>query len=892
MPSATSNQTVLATVLLVDNDPDRLLDNARALEEDGYRVLTGATATQATALIRLYRPELLLIDVDLPDGAALEVARQVKHDPESSGVFVALVTRERIRAAAQGAGAPKGTVDGYLLRQHGGVEFLERVEAFLGLRSARESLRESEQRYNTDIAERQQVEEALRASEERYRAIVNAFDGVIYICSQDYRITFMNDELVRRRGGSALGEHCYKALHNLEAICPWCVNDRVFKGELVKWEVQSPKDGRWYYAINSPINNADGSVSKQAMIYDITHLKLAEEQLKIKSFTLDNLAEEIIWLTSDCRILDVNQVACEKLGYSREELLSLTASDIDPDYPKDACQLHWGNLKRAGSLQFESSHITRDGRIYPVEIMANYLNHNGFEYNCSIVRDISVRKNLEKALQESEELFRTLCDAAPVGIFRCDTSRNDTYCNPRWEEISGMSAAEGLGTGWRSTIYPEDREALDKAWSDYLASGRGYCQEHRKLTPQGKTIWVRVLVSPLRSGDGSLLGHVGTLEDITELRQGRQELLKAQKLDSLGVLAGGIAHDFNNILTAVLGNISLARYQMEEPEQVALRLEDAERAAVRAKDLTQQLLTFARGGEPVKKVVEVAGLLKEAAAFALHGSNVGCAFALDDDLWRLEADEGQLVQVVHNLVINAVQAMPGGGTVTVRARNVGSPQGEGVVEIAISDSGAGISEQHLERIFDPYFTTKMQGSGLGLASCYSIVKKHGGTIRVESKPGEGSTFHVVLPASTQPRFSPALPGSELSRGTSRVLVMDDEDIVRALAKAILEQLGYQAVCVENGSRAAAVYRQAQEEGAPFAAVILDLTVPGGVGGKDAIKLLLEMDPQVKAIVCSGYSTDPVMANHLAYGFSAVLSKPYRPHDLSKVLLELLAAAPE
>ena len=739
-----------------------------------------------------------------------------------------------------------------------------------------------------DISVRKEAEEALRASEERYRAIVKAFDGVIYICSPDYRITFMNEELIKRRG-NAVGEYCFKALHDLDAICPWCVNERVFKGEVIAWELQSPKDGLWYYVINSPIHNPDGTVSKQAMIHDITPFKLAEEELKFKSFTLDSLTEEIFWLSPDCRILDVNPVACEKLGYSREELLTLSAPDIDPVFPRDALLSHWENLKRAGSLHFESMHKTKDGRVYPVEVTANYLNHNGREYNCSIVRDISERRNLERALLESEELFRTLCDAAPIGIFRCDAAWNNVYCNPRWEEISDMFAVDGVRKGWMSSIHPNDRDELARVWSEAAASGNGYSHEHRKVTPQGKTVWVRVLVSPIKGKDGTILGQVGTVEDITELRQARQEVLKSQKLESIGILAGGIAHDFNNILTAILGNISLARYQLQEPEKVAKRLEDAEGAAARAKDLTKQLLTFARGGEPVKKVVEVSGLLKEAAAFALHGSNVGCSFELADDLWPLEADEGQLVQVVHNLVLNAAQAMPEGGTVTIRAHNdTPRQQRDCFVAISVSDGGSGISEQHLERIFDPYFTTKLQGSGLGLASCYSIVKKHGGTITVESVPGQGSTFHVVLPASSQPRLPRPGLGSSLSRGSSRVLVMDDEEIVRVLAKAILEQLGYLAECVENGSLAAEVYRKAMGDGVPFAAVILDLTVPGGVGGKEAMQMLLKIDPQVKAIVCSGYSTDPVMANHREYGFSAVLCKPYRPHDLSKILQELLA----
>lgn len=644
----------------------------------------------------------------------------------------------------------------------------------------------------------------------------------------------------------------------------------------------------WVRTVGNPITEHGRVVSVTGNLVDITELKLAEKELKLKSFTLDNLSEEIIWLTADGRLWDVNRVACEKLGYTRDELLSLHVSDMNPLFQENVWPDHWEKLKQSGSLRFESIHRTKAGHIYPVEVTANFLNHNGLEYNCAIVRDITERKNLEKALQESEEQFRTLCHSAPIGIFRSDAEGNNIYCNPRWEEITGMSASEGAGKGWSAAIHPDDREELARVWLEAAASRRIYSHEHRQLTPQGNTVWVRALASPINHPDGTVQGHVGTLEDITELRQAKQEILKAQKLESIGVLAGGIAHDFNNILTAVLGNISLARYQMHDPEKVTERLEEAENAAARARDLTQQLLTFTRGGEPVKKVIEVPGLLREAVGFVLHGSNVGCAFALADDVWPLEADEGQLIQVVHNLVINAVQAMPEGGTVTVSAANIGSPeQGERFVKISVADTGAGIAEQHLQRIFDPYFTTKQHGSGLGLASCYSIIKKHGGKITTESILGRGTTFHIVLPASERQQVSEPRPRAEISQGSSRVLVMDDEKIIRVLAKAILEQLGYGAECVENGSQAADVYRKRKEEGRPFSAVILDLTIPGGVGGRETIKMLLSIDPQVKAIVSSGYSTDPVMANFREYGFSAVLGKPYRPQDMNKVLRELL-----
>jgi PAS domain S-box-containing protein len=375
-----------------------------------------------------------------------------------------------------------------------------------------------------------------------------------------------------------------------------------------------------------------------------------------------------------------------------------------------------------------------------------------------------------------------------------------------------------------------------------------------------------------------------------ELSAAREELLKTQKLESLGVLAGGIAHDFNNILTIILGYISLARAKAHDPEAVLRRLQDSEKGILRARDLTQQLLTFARGGDPIKKIVRLNELLKEAADFGSHGTNIRCELILSDDPLLVSADEGQLCQVVHNLVINATQAMPGGGSITIRSESGLSPAGEAVVRFSVSDEGTGISAQHRAKIFDPYFSTK-QSSGLGLTSCYAIIKKHGGSITVDSVLGQGSTFTVSLPAHLQHAVPEPVPVPHVAenRGSGRVLVMDDDPLIREVVQAMLEQLGYSADCVADGGAALERYRIKHEEGDRYAAVIMDLTVRGGVGGKDAVASLLELDPEVRAVVSSGYSDDPVMANCGAYGFRSVLVKPYSKQELSRVLHELQGA---
>jgi PAS domain S-box-containing protein len=666
------------------------------------------------------------------------------------------------------------------------------------------------------------------------------------------------------------------------------LRDRIHESqEKRSWELRMLRsDGSTFRAQMMAIPERNGET--WIMLDDTNARKGDETELAMKSFTLDNLAEEVIWLTADGRIWNINHVACEKLGYSREEILSFSVADINPEMPMERWHGVWEELKRTGSIRLQTSHRTKEGQTYPVETVATYFNFNGLEYAFAIVRDITVQKKLEKALQDSEEQFRTLCNSAPIGIFSADRDGNSILSNPRWEEIAGLSAAECIGKGWTRAIHPEDREEQAKTWLEAMSSGKVYSHEYRLLTPQGKTVWVRALANPIKDPDDTVLGYVWTVEDITELQHSRQEILKTQKLDSLGVLAGGIAHDFNNVLTAILGNISLARLQLNDTTKVTKRLEEAETATNRARDLTRQLITFARGGEPVKKTIQVSRLLREAADFALHGSNVRCVFSIPDDIWQVAADEAQLRQVIHNLVLNAIQAMPNGGTISIEASNVISQEeGKRFVKISVTDTGTGIPAHHMQQIFDPYFSTRQNGIGLGLATCHSILKRHGGKIRVNSTLGKGSTFLVSLPAAEQESESPEQGRNVQSRGNGHLLVMDDEEMIRELAEAILTEYGYWVECVENGVQAIELYRKRREENRPFSAVILDLTIPGGIGGRETMERLLSLDPDVRAIVSSGYSDDPVVAKFREHGFRAVLSKPYRPQEMDRVLRELL-----
>jgi two-component system, cell cycle sensor histidine kinase and response regulator CckA len=388
---------------------------------------------------------------------------------------------------------------------------------------------------------------------------------------------------------------------------------------------------------------------------------------------------------------------------------------------------------------------------------------------------------------------------------------------------------------------------------------------------------------------------VAVIRDISERKRMEQEIQKRQRLESLGILAGGIAHDFNNILTVILGNIEMAGTLLPPGDKAGRRITVAAQATLRARGLSQQLLTFAKGGAPIKKTVSVLQLVEESAGLAVRGSNVKCEHFFPDDLWPIEADESQLHQVLNNLAINALQAMPQGGILEISAVNQyvqrdkvpGLAEGR-YVRIAFKDQGTGIPEEHLEIIFDPYFTTKEKGSGLGLTISFSIIQRHGGVITVDSRPGKGSTFALFLPASEKnENDSETAECDKITTGTGRILVMDDDASLNAIASEMLQHLGYRVETVRDGAEAVGAYQKALAAGEPFTAVITDLTVPAGLGGKETVRLLLDLHPQAKVIVSSGYANAPVMSDYARYGFKGVIPKPYKLTELSRTLQKVI-----
>lgn len=511
-------------------------------------------------------------------------------------------------------------------------------------------------------------------------------------------------------------------------------------------------------------------------------------------------------------------------------------------------------------------------------------------------KEVKSRIEAEERLRENKTFLENIVNSVHEVISVVSVSPDGfrlIWMNANGERLAGASSAECQGRTLQEAFGPETGQMLCRRYSECLEKGVINCEETID-TQAGPKVFMMTLV-PVKDDTGRVTDIVSSAMDMTERKQLEGEMVKAQKLESLGVLAGGIAHDFNNFLAVIRLNVSLLNAEANLSHDGLEMLKTIETSTALATTLTNQLLTFAKGGRPVKRPVRVAGLLKDIADFSLRGTKTACRLDIKGDLPHIEADSGQIAQVISNMLINADQALPEGGVVALSAEAVeitpesGLPLEPGkYVKITISDDGTGIRAEDLPRIFDPYFTTKKNGSGLGLASSYSIIKNHSGHISVTSRAGHGTVFEVLIPGIDLAVAVPEETG-ELTGGTGRVLLMDDDDLVRRSIKRVLESLGYTVVGSADGREAVLEFRKAMEEGSPFDAVILDLTVPGGMGGEEAVGKILELDRSAKVIVSSGYSDNAVISDYERYGFCGFLQKPYDTAELGRKLRAVLMA---
>ena len=509
---------------------------------------------------------------------------------------------------------------------------------------------------------------------------------------------------------------------------------------------------------------------------------------------------------------------------------------------------------------------------------------------CSF-RDVTDQKRAAEALRQSEEKYRALINLASDGILLTHLDGNLLEINNKMMELLGQTLVTILPTYFAEIFPQREQEKIRTGFQTVMEEGEAEINDTWIKHKDGRHIPVDITGSRVKFDSQAVVQWI--FRETTERKKLEEERRKISNLESLGVLAGGIAHDFNNLIMAILGNVSLTLLDGHLSQASREQLEEAEKACKRAHGLAGQLLTFAKGGMPIKKPSNLGNLIRETANLSLSGTRSRCDISVSPDLWPVEVDEGQIHQMLNNLFLNANQAMPGGGVIQVRAENdlVGDNNRFALspgkyVKLALSDRGIGIQPKYLSKIFDPYFTTKQVGSGLGLATAYSIVKNHAGYITVESEMGVGTTFFIYLPATEKEILSKESQKEKLVVGQGRILVMDDDELVQRVLGKMLKNLGYESSYARNGYEALSLYKEAKDSGQPFQAVILDLTVPGNMGGEEAIKHLKEIDPQVQAILSSGYSAGTAMSEYEKHGFVAFIAKPYKMRELSKTLQEI------
>ena len=799
--------------------------------------------------------------------------------------------------------------------------------------------------YIFDITESKLVEEALRKSEEQYRLLFNSMSEGFCVLEKvetkseqpiDFLHVITNPAFAKQSGvGDAVGKTLRESYPG-EAEVRFDIYNKVLQtGEPIRFEQEFNTLGRvielYAYPIEDETNRYVGVIFQ-----DITERKRKEEELKeseARFRILANSSPLMIWSHDKSGKLQfINKAYTEFFGLTIEDVSGNKWTNlVHPEDANNYFNTFLASLKEQKEFHAEArvKHVNGQWRwiesfstprfapsgdflgmtgttldITERKKMAQALQNAHDELEEKIIertmelaraneilqQEINERLRTEKALQESEQRYRTLVNYATEAILVVQDELIK-FANPEAERVFEEPIKQLKTVPFSDFVHPEDKPLISRRHIRLL---RGEKVDNpfpfRLITGSGNTRLISKSSDLIEwEGRSAILS---LMTDITEAKRIEEELMKEDKLDSIGILAGGIAHDFNNYLATLLGNISIAKLYTGDENKIFERLENMEKATIRAKDLSNQLFTFSRGGAPVKDKISIKQLIVDNIKFTLSGSKSRPGFNIEEDLYMVEADEGQLSQVLNNIAINAVQAMPNGGCLEVKAENIVPEAAQKnfiahlserpYIKIIIKDEGTGISEKYLNKIFDPFFTTKDKGRGLGLATAYSIIKNHGGHLQVESKMGHGTSFMIYLPAIAQTETC-LIKRSEVYRGTGKILIMDDEEDLLTVTGDGLSALGYTVSLARDGKEAIEIYVNALKKGHPFNLVILDLTIPGGMGGKETITALLRKDPVAKAVVVSGYSNDPVMANYQDFGFMAAVKKPFTIEELSNVV---------
>jgi len=751
--------------------------------------------------------------------------------------------------------------------------------------------------------ERKQKEIELINSEAKLRTITSTALDSIFCKDLDRNYTFVNPAMAKLLGCNEidlLGKRPEDLFGAEEATIIKEVDQRTLRGENVSEIRTLVINGKTYtfHTIQMPLRDKDEKViGITGIVRDITEIKQAESSLRKSQQLYNDLVEtahDLIWRCDEKGCYVYLNNACERIfGYHANEMLGRPFTDFMDEKIAERDMRQFKSLLKETRFvsEYETTHRKKDGN--PVHLMFNskvYQNEQGHVLGAQgTAQDISERKKIEEKLIRNEKKYKSLFNSINDGICLHEIIYNKNEpidykildINPKYEELTGIKKEDAMGA---------------TASHLYETGQAPYLETYAKVAETGESTTLEIYFEPMDkhfviSAFSPEKNQFATVvQDITERKKYEKQLQQTQKLEAIGTLAGGIAHDFNNICAVITGNLSYALSMIDPQSELYDVLSDIQNGSNQAKKLTKQLLTFSKGGTPIKEPADLNELVVESANFMLRGAKSKCSFDLYSGLWPCEVDKGQLSQVIGNLVLNANQAMPNGGRISIRTENMYIkaneifPLFEGqYIKITVEDEGMGISEKHIPNIFDPFFTTKQQGSGLGLATAYSIIKKHEGHITVYSELDKGTVFHIYLIASSKGIEKTFADEQVTHQGKGKILIMDDQEPILKMADRMLTKLGYQPDFALDGAEAIEKYHKAYQGQNPFVLVILDLTVPGGMGGIKTISELLKIDPKVKAIVSSGYSNDPIMSNYEDYGFCGVVPKPYTKNQLADVL---------
>lgn len=643
---------------------------------------------------------------------------------------------------------------------------------------------------------------------------------------------------------------------------------------------------------------------------EIEERKQAEEALRESEErfreTIELLPSIVCEYDTQGRFTYVNSYGLEAFGYTLSDLeQGLFANQIFPSDEIAKFKERFNLLLRGEKQDSVEYRVQRkDGSIKYVLANSAPIYKDGKTIGArSSVTSITERKKIEEALRESEKRYRLLADNVTDVIWVRDMDLALTYVSPSIINQTGHTVEETMGRTLEQALTPDSLKLVGEVVAEELKIEEDEQKDRfRSRTIEveinckdGATIWTEIKMTFLRDPLGNPTGIIGVTRDITERKRLEAQLQQAHKMESLGTLAGGIAHDFNNLLMGIQGRTSLMLLDTDSYDPHFEHLKGIEGYVQSASDLTKQLLAFARGGKYEVKPVDLNAIIQKSSdMFGRTKKEIIIHRKSQKDIWAVEVDRSQIEQVMLNLYVNAWQSMPGGGELFLETENVrldddflkpyGVKSGK-YVKISVTDTGVGMDKATRERIFDPFFTTKEmgRGTGLGLASAYGIINNHEGIIIVESTKGMGATFHVYLPASDKQVIKETEPSTEIIKGQETILLVDDEDMILEVGKALLKQMGYKVLVAPSGQAAIELYKANQDE---IEMVILDMIMPE-MGGGDTYDRLKKINPDIKALLSSGYSIDGEATEILKRGCNGFIQKPFDIKDLSQKIRAVL-----